>query len=195
MPFRIRPVPGRRACTVVFTAPADVVAGLEVAVGPCVHRRGPRGGHLQPIASPLDQRPDRVDHLQALFGVLSPGETGEVWNERIDEPPGTLLTLRRVFAAALRAYSADWPAYGGTGGPTHSDAIERAWLAAVDWPPGQATGGLTMRLLGYAIEAQTAGERGQELYCWTGPEVPMASIASGRTVRDFDDYRRGTRRR
>ena len=105
------------------------------------------------------------------------------------------MTLAADFAAALCEYSSSWPAYGGSAFDPGSGEIERAWLAALDWPPNQQVGGLTMRLMGYAIAAQTASQRAQELYCWSGPAVPAYAIASGRSASDFDEYRRATRRR
>jgi hypothetical protein len=167
----------------VFTASAAEIAAMDVAVGPCVDRVGPRGGRVRPIASRWDQNPDRVDHLQALFEILVPGDRGELVTRVVESPPGTLLTLSPAFAAALRPFG------------TNVEPILGEWLARIDGPKGQQIGGLLVRLQQYEIAARLADVRQQELYCWSGPEVPIFAIASGRTAKDYEEYRRATGRR
>lgn len=182
MPFRIRPVRQSRSSTVVFTARDDEVSAIDVAIGPCLERVGPRGGLVRPIVSPLDQHPDRIDHLERLFEILVPMERGDLIVERVEVKPGTLVTLSPGFANALREVN------------VLADEVQRAWLDAIDWPTGQQIGGLTMRLLDYSSKAVTAFHRGQPLYCWSGPELPFLAIASGQTPRDYEEYRRSKSR-
>ncbi len=178
MPFRIRTVREPAACTVVFTARDDEVAAMDVAVGPCVERVGPRGGRVRPIVSPWEQHRDRMDHLESLFEILVPRKRGDLVVDRILVERGTLSTLNRDFASALREVDIG------------SERAQRAWLDAIDWPNGMQIGGLTMRLLDYTAKAAAAHHRGQALYCWSGPELPFLAIASGRTHSDYEEYRR-----
>jgi len=182
MPFRFRLTRSSRTCTVVFTATAQEVAAIDVTIGPCVERVGPRGGRVRPIVSPWDQHPDRIDHLERLFEILVPGDRGDLSVGRIQDGRGMLDTLSPEFANAIREFESG------------SEQIQRAWLHAIDWPKGMQIGGLTMRLLDYAVRATTAHQRGQALYCWSGPELPFLGIASGRTQADYEEYRRATGR-
>ena len=75
---------------VIFTAPDKDIERIDIAVGPCVGRVGPRGGHLRPLVSPLDQRRDRVGHLEALFGIIEPEPRGDLWTRCQSDPPGRL---------------------------------------------------------------------------------------------------------
>jgi hypothetical protein len=186
MPFRIRGIRNPRTATVVFTARDDEVASMNVRIGPCVERVGPRGGRVRPIVSPWDQYSDRVDHLETLFEILVPGDRVDLVAGRVEQPPGALLTLSPDFAAALRDMD---PSDAG------HERIQRAWLAAVDWPKGMQLGGLTMRLMEYNAKARTALHFGHGLYCWSGPELPFLGIASGHTQQDYEEYRRATSRR
>ena len=156
---------------------------MNVAIGPCVERVGPRGGRVRPLVSPWDQRPGRLDHLERLFELLAGRERGGLVINRVHVEPGTLLTLSPAFAAALRDVDIG------------ADRVQRLWLDAIDWPKGMQIGGLTMRLLDYSSKAIAARHRGQELYCWSGPELPFLGIASGRTKDDYEEYRRATARR
>jgi hypothetical protein len=178
MSFRIRLIRRPRTCTVVFTATPEGIAAMDVGIGPCIERVGPRGGRIRPLVSPWDQHPDRIDHLVRLFAILVAGDRGDLCVERIQVGRGTLDTLSPNFVAALREVE------------TGSERVQHAWLDAIDWPKGQQIGGLTMRLLDYAAKAEIAHQRGQALYCWSGPELPFLAIASGRTQRDYDEYRR-----
>lgn len=53
------------------------------------------------------------------------------------------------------------------------------WLRSADWAARQEVGGLAGRLVGHSAWARVAQERGQKMYAWFGPGVPVYVINSG----------------
>jgi hypothetical protein len=178
---------------VVFHCTQEQAASINVAVGPCVPRVGPRGGRLRPLASPFAQmHSDTFTHLGALYTVLTsrPGEEAVEDVER--QGPGTLARLAKRFATGLTEL-----------GTIHTDVesalaaqrgIAARWFATVHWSsPTMKVGGVEMRVLSFAATARLAQQKGHPVYCWHGPAVPTYVIAQGVGQDSYEAYRRAKR--
>jgi hypothetical protein len=77
----------------------------------------------------------------------------------------------RLADADEEAGNADFPGFSAA-----QDDLDRAWMAAADWP--RSVVGTKNRLVRLG-DASVARKRGQELYCWHGPAVPQFVIVQG----------------
>ena len=191
---RTTPAPNRPDALVVFRCSEQQAAEIDVAVGPCVPRIGPRGGRLRPIASPFSQwGPESFDHLRALYAMATgKPETEAIANQRV-AGAGTIASLTEQFVTALAGLVET------TADPdTAIDACRRIaerWLVAVPWPAPMQVGGLTSRIVAWAGECRLAREKGLGVYCWRGPEVPTFAIAHGVGPESYEAYRQARKRK
>ena len=194
-PFRSKAQkPDRSRSLVVFRCTEQQAAELDDAAGPYAPRVGPRGGHLRPLASPLAQwSPDSLDHLSALYTVVSGKPRTEALRDRRAVGPGTIAALSDDFVTSLAALS-------GTGGDADAivgryEEVADRWFVAVPWPDGMRVRGLTSRLLDWAGKCQLARKEGMGVYCWHGPRVPAYVIAHGVEPESYAAFKRNKRRR
>jgi hypothetical protein len=181
---------------VIFTASDKDIERLDIAVGPCVDRVGPRGGHLRPLASPLDQLQDPPGHLEALGAIVVPGPPGDLWTECHADRPGRLCLFSPWIATALAQIwmsSNDPDEVDGHRLPS-LDEVAQAWFSAVPWPERQQVNGLTSRLLNVVWKARRARDHDQGLYSWFGPMRPWFALASGTTEQEYEAYKATKRR-
>lgn len=174
----------RRITVVVFTVPARRLVEMDVALGPCVVIPGRK----KPLVSPLLQ--DRGE-TPALTAALYTALGGDPSDARLIEVAragrGALSRFEDSFVDAMAEHSIESlrladldDARGERDLPSfiaHQDALDRAWMNVGRWP--HEVSSTTNRLLRTA-NARVAREKGQSLYCWHGPAVPMRGIVAGR---------------
>src|ERR1700680_4032419 len=87
---------------VVFRCSEQQAAVIDVAVGPCVPRVGPRGGRIAPLASPLYQmHSNTLAQAAALYTVLTGRPSAEAWENHRTQRQATLARFSERFAAGL----------------------------------------------------------------------------------------------
>ena len=162
---------------VVFTVPEKRLREMDVATGPCV----PTGGRKRPLAGPARQDGGEFpEHTSALFTALTGRPADEALRLIAHDGPGRLFTASPDFRDAmadaherlLALYEAD-AAQGDAEASTwwaQREELGQTWLDAADWPRGVTS---TSHRLDRLHWAHAAKERGQHLYVWHGPEVPM----------------------
>jgi hypothetical protein len=181
---------------VMFQALDSEAEALDLKLGPFAERYGPRGGRLGPLASLLDQYPDSLEHIEALFGLLVPHR--DFWiSVRLDEVaslrqchPDVVTALADLSESVQRAARVD-----ADSAVSLMDAVAQRWFTAAEWPVSQQAGGLFSRLVAFTWTARKARERGRGVYCWFGPYRSPYVIVSGHTMEEYETYRRAKRRR
>jgi hypothetical protein len=174
---------------VVFACSPEEAESVDVAVGPCVPRIGPRGGRRRPLASPKSQTySDTFDHLTALHTLLTGRPATEALEGRRSAGSGTMARLSNSFVDSLA------PIGQPSGDPeqmlARHRAIAESWLTATTWPSPMQTGGLETRLLKLTNICRQASENGLSVYAWQGDSVPEYAIAHGVGAESFQEYRR-----
>jgi hypothetical protein len=184
--MRLRPRPrdlDSAITVVVFTVPSSRLAEMDVATGPCV----PRPGKKTSLSSPLTQDGGETRELtKALYTALTGNDAKDSLVILGRSGDGVLSKFSREFLDAMadanerqlrladadeEAGNADLPGFSAA-----QDDIDRAWMAAADWPRSVVSTKNRLVRLG---SARVARERGQELYCWHGPAVPQFVIVQG----------------
>ena len=66
--------------------------------------------------------------------------------------------------------------HGPDASAAERDRLSREWMQAVEWPPHYV--GLQNRLHRLAL-ARDARQKGQPLYFWHGPAIPMRTVVAG----------------
>ena len=162
---------------VVFTVPEKRLREMDVATGPCV----PTGGRQRALAGATRQDGGELpEHTRALYTALTGRPADGALTLLAEKEDGRLFAASPDFRDAmadaherLEALRAADLAQGDAEATTwwsEWEALGKAWLAAADWPRG-VTG--TSHRLGRLQWAHAARDRGQRLYVWHGPEVPM----------------------
>ena len=168
---------------VMFTVPEKRLRAMDVATGPCVATGGRRralagasrqdGGeypeHTNGLYTALTGRP--ADGALTLLAQEGQGRLFAASPELRDAMADAHERLQAVREADLARGDADLTTWWA-----EWQALGQAWLAAADWPRGVTS---TTHRLERLHWAQAARERGQPLYLWHGPKVPMyAAIAA-----------------
>ena len=186
--FRVRRVGARTTTLVVFHCSPEDVAKVNVAVGPCVPRLGVRGGRVRPLASPLDQWPDRLGRLESLYALLTGNRGGYALTHRQTVGRGTIAQLSDDLTSRLAELSTVNTAIDST--VADQLAVAQRWFDEDTWPPAMQLGGVRARLLSWALDCRAARELGHLTYCWEGPKVPAYGIARGVGPESYDAYRK-----
>ena len=176
----------------VFTLPEREIARLDIRVGPCV----PPVGRSRPLIGVTRQRPGYPGQLEVLFGLLVQAPDARPWQSIETAEPGRLAVFGEEFVSALAALNREAIARGEAR-PTDYDWIlgpERRiadqWLAATAWEPGVHA----MDQLGdCGAWARVAQDRGQKLYCWSGPGFSPYVLARG-SMEELPAYLEAKRR-
>jgi len=157
---------------VVFTRADRDVSRLDITTGPCI----PRAGTKRPLVGVTNQQPGEATRYESLFRVLVADPSADPWAEERCVGPGCLRVFSPAFADALAALNREnrrrqqeRPGdYDWIFEPER--AVLQAWIPAVAWPLRAAHVPVEASELGGAAGwARVALDRGQMLYCWSGP--------------------------
>lgn len=181
---------GRKAL-VVFQCTEQDAAAVDVAVGLCVRRTGPRGGKLRPLVSPLDQKPDDLPRLVSLYTLLTGGDAAGALADIQTVASGTMARLSPSFAKALADLGTIWTDAEST--LAAQKTVAERWLIEASWPVPMQLGGVLMRVLSFSLVCRQAREKKHAAYCWYGPGVPTYGIAHGVGPASYDAYKKAKR--
>ena len=165
---------------VVFTVPESRLRELDVALGPCV----PESGRKRPLVGSLRQDGGEYpEQTAALYTVLTGRPSDEALRLLAQEGDGRLFAANPAFVAAMSAAHEHLEALKAQArvsgdNPTSSwhrewEALGQRWLREGGWP---RTVTATTHRLGRLYWAHMAQQKGQQLYVWHGPEVPMYDV-------------------
>ncbi len=172
--FQRRKPDGRwNRVVVIFTRPARDVARLDIAIGPCIAPPGRK----RPLVGVTNQEPGDESRYETLFQIMVEEGAAGPWESTASSGEGRLHVFSDAFVEALaevnreeirrgeaRPQDYDWMFAPGL-------ALAEQWLAAIRYPfPDATPWGVASTELGNACGwARVAQERGQKLYCWSGP--------------------------
>jgi hypothetical protein len=164
--------------------------GIDIAIGPCVPRIGPRGGRLRALVSPhLQHRVTTLDQVAGLYTVLTGGPAADAFDRVRSAGSGSLARLSVPFASRL----ADLGAIEVDAESTLAaqKAIADRWYRAVPWGPEmRAVDHIVLTFAGASFLARAKGHR---TYCWVGPSVREYTIVSGVGQASYEAHRRAKR--
>jgi hypothetical protein len=177
----------------VFTLPERDIARLDIRIGPCV----PPVGRSRPLIGVTRQRPGDPEQLEALFAILVRAPSASPWQSVEVAGPGRLATFSEEFVSAMTSLNRESLARGEARPKDYEWILEPTsrladqWLTATAWEPGIHPGD---ELVGCCAWARVAQERGQKLYCWSGPGFSPYVLASG-SLEELPAYLAAKRRR
>jgi len=181
---------------VVFTRHDRDIARLDIGVGPCVAPPGRR----RPLVGVTNQLPGDPALWEDLFGILVDDPSLGPWEVVTRVNRGQLHVFGAVFVEALAALNRenlrrqherpgdyDWIF------EPEREVFER-WMPSVRWPVGAASvPALATELGGACAWARVAQERGQKLYCWSGPGFNPWVLTEQRAQRLINEVARRSR--
>jgi hypothetical protein len=185
-----------RAVVVFACTPADA-ATIDVAVGPCQPRWGPRGGRLRPLALPSSQSYSTTfEHLASLYSTLTNRPTKDAVSDVRRVGPGTVGRLTEHFVEALTAVRLRSMAEFENGAEPFQveHEIGQRWISGSRWPQSMRVGGLAMRIFDWSVECEKATEKHLQVFCWEGPAVAEYVIAHGTSRESYEAYRKANGR-
>ena len=159
---------------VVFTASDKGLSKMDVALGPCVAADGQRKSIVSGLAQDNGETPEQA-------GALLTALTGEPSNKalRLVAASGS----GQLFACTERFLDAMADASELLLATTTDDdfvaeqnRLSEAWMASAAWPSHYVSLRNRLHRLGKARAART---KGQTLYFWFGPAVPMRTVVAG----------------
>jgi hypothetical protein len=181
-----------RALVVFACSPADAKA-IDIALGPCQPRFGPKGGRLRPYALPSSQSYSTTfEHLARLFSILTDHPPPDAVTDIRKAGPGTMGRLTYDFIevlATVRVTSLAALHDGGKPFQLEND-ISQHWIHESRWPSSMQVGGLAMRIFMWSVECEKAIEKDLNVFCWEGPAVPEYVIAHGVGPESYEAYRK-----
>ena len=173
---------------VVFVCSEADIDSMDIATGPFKERVGPRGGRVKPLASVLSQQyGDTLDHLGALFSLITGRSADEAWAEIRRRDAASLARFSDAFVEALAPIGPPRREGQDLGAIYHR--IAEKWITAVRWSPRMQVGGLTMRIFDYSHRCRIGMEKGLPVWAWYGPRVPAYGIAHGVGQASYEEYR------
>ncbi len=156
----------------VFTRPEKELRQLDVALGPCVRR----AGRKRPLVGVTYQEPGEPSKFEVLAGILLSGTSGGTWGTVLESGDGRLATFSEELVDAMavlnrenlrrqreRPGDYDWIF-------EPERAVVARWMPDVRWNIG--SGNVPARAASFIATcawARVSQERGQRLYCWSGP--------------------------
>jgi hypothetical protein len=180
------------ALVVFACSPADAKA-IDITLGPCQPRFGPKGGRLRPYALPSSQSYSTTfEHLTRLFSILTDHPPPDAVTDIRKADPGTIGRLTDDFIevlATVRVTSLAALHVGGKPFQLEND-ISQHWIHASRWPSSMQVGGLAMRIFMWSVECEKAIEKDLNVFCWEGPAVPEYVIAHGVGPESYEAYRK-----
>jgi hypothetical protein len=157
---------------VVFTRPEKQLRQFGVAEGPCI----PLPGRSRPLVGVTNQEPGELSIYEDLASLLLPDRGAAAWETVVETDGGRLATFSETFVEAMAALNREGLRRGAER-PNDFDwmfeparAVMARWMPEVRWPVGAA--GVPPRASAFIAAcawARVSQERGQNLYCWSGP--------------------------
>ena len=158
----------------VFVAAEVEAASFDIATGPFEARVGPRGGRVKPLASVHSQHyGDTLEHLAALFSILTGSSAAGAWAEIHRSNRGTLARFSEAFIEALAPIGP--PQREGQDLLAIYQTIAEKWITAVRWSPRMQMGGLTGRIFDYSHRCRIARRRASRSGLGTDRGFPSTS--------------------
>lgn len=185
-----------RALVVFACDPADA-AKVDVALGPCQPRFGPRGGRLRPYALRSSQSYSTTfEQLTCLYSILTARPPTEAVTQLLKAGPGTMGRLTDQFVEVLSAIRArSLASFNGGGEPFQiENEIGQRWMTSVRWPRAMRVGGLGMKIFQWSVECETATKKNLSVFVWEGPAVPERVIVHGTSFEEYETYRKARRK-
>lgn len=161
-----------RQVVVIFTRPAKELRHFDVAFGPCI----PLPGRSRPLVGVTNQEPGHARTYDELASLLLPDRGATAWETVVEAGAGRLGTFSEPFVEAMAALNRE-SLRRGAERPNDFDwmfeparAVMARWMPEVRWPVGAAgVPERTSAFIAACAWARVSQERGQKLYCWSGP--------------------------
>jgi hypothetical protein len=166
---------------VIFTRPERDLAKFDLALGPCI----PLPGRRRPLVGVTNQDPGNLEHLEALFALVVSESAGRPWRDTQKRERGTLATFSPAFTSALAAINREGLRRQAERPRDYAYMLEpdarlaERWLSATPWREGMLVAGVRDRVIHLCGSARVAEERGQDLYCWSGPGFSPYVLVTG----------------
>jgi hypothetical protein len=171
---------------VIFSRPERDVARLNIEFGPCV----PPPGRVRPLVGPFSQEDVTQQQIESLFDVLVSDPAAQPWDRITEAGAGKLAVFSAAFVDALVAVNRlvldrdDQVRVKGrplteeqaTWVLEPHNPVSDAWLQRSTWPTDTTAYGLGATLGYWGAEARGSREKGQRLYSWFGPGVPLKTM-------------------
>jgi hypothetical protein len=181
-----------RLASVVFAASDAEVARIDISVGPCIDRIGPRGGRRKPLVSRWEQSNDPPARMEILLQLVSGDAEAEPWADRQSVGEGSLFRFSELYAARLAALGSRHPPDASRDGVFRD--LATAWLHATPWPKEQAATSVEQRLEEYSHKALVSEIDRVGLHYWFGPELPIYRLVAGVGDESWQAWRKEKRR-
>jgi hypothetical protein len=178
---------------VVFACSQADAKDIDIALGPCQPRFGPKGGRLRPYALPSSQSYSTTfEHITRLYSILTDRPPHEAVTHVRKADPGTIGRLTDDFIQVLATVRITSLAALDDGGKPFQleNDIGQHWKHASRWPSSMQVGGLAMRIFMWSVECEKAIEKDLNVFCWEGPAVPEYVIAHGVGPESYEAYRK-----
>ena len=158
-----------RRVVVVFTRPEKDLRQLDIALGPCVRRPGRK----RPFVGVTNQEPGDPSEFEVLAGILLSRKSAGAWGTVLESGDRRLATFSDELVEAMAALNRENLRRQGER-PKDYDWIFEPERAVVARWMSEASGsgnvtGLDASFLATYAWARISQERGQRLYCWSGP--------------------------
>ncbi|HEX7490098.1 MAG TPA: hypothetical protein VF337_00150 [Candidatus Limnocylindrales bacterium] len=140
----------------------------------------PPVGRSRPLIGVTRQRPGNLEQFEALFALLVRTPGARAWHSIEVADPGRLAAFSEEFVAAMASLNRESlerdKARPDEWGLEPHRRLADKWLAATAWESGVHA---VDELIGCCAWARVAQERGQKLFCWSGPGFSPYVLASG----------------
>lgn len=139
------------------------------------------------MVGPFSQQALTPERIEGLFRILVSDPDATPWEATMTAGKGRLSTLSGPFVDALvdlnkvgRERDAAVRAKGRRLTDQQAEwvlqpelEVASKWIERGDWPPEATTLGVASHFVAWGGWARTARDRGQRLFCWFGPGVPL----------------------
>jgi len=161
-----------RQVVVIFTRPVKDLRNFDVALGPCISLPG----RSRPLVGVTNQEPGDARKYDELASLLLPDRGARAWETVVETDAGRLFTFSEPLVEAMAELNRESLRRGAERPSDYYWMFEPArsvmarWMPEVRWPDDPA--GVPQRASAFMVVcawARVSQERGQKLYCWSGP--------------------------